>query len=146
APVIQRSFGPAPQVPPPKVDYSIVFVKTPEQTDGPDPIIVPPPQKRTLVYVLSKKQEEEGQKVIQVPESSYDPEVFYVNYGPGENPTLPGGVDLTTALNSAIQPGQVIGAPTSSGNGGGNGGGYSYSGNGVSGGSAAPQAPAQTYG
>merc|ERR1712002_1383101 len=93
-------------VPPPKVDYNIVFVRAPEGNAAQDPIIVPPPQQRTLVYVLSKKPEDGGQRVIEVPAGpASNPEVYFVNYGPGENPQLPGGVNLQTALGAAAAPG-----------------------------------------
>merc|ERR1711970_1209480 len=93
-------------VPPPKVDYNIVFVRAPENNGAQDPIIVPPPQQRTLVYVLSKKPEDGGQRVIEVPAGpASNPEVYFVNYGPGENPQLPGGVNLQTALGAAAAPG-----------------------------------------
>merc|ERR1712215_168838 len=94
------------EVPPPKVDYNIVFVRAPEGNAAQDPIIVPPPQQRTLVYVLSKKPEDGGQRVIEVPAGpASNPEVYFVNYGPGESPQLPGGVNLQTALGAAAAPG-----------------------------------------
>merc|ERR1712106_1099540 len=99
------------EVPPPKVDYNIVFVRAPENNGAQDPIIVPPPQQRTLVYVLSKKPEDGGQRVIEVPAGpASNPEVYFVNYGPGENPQLPGGVNLQTALGAAATPGGGAGA------------------------------------
>ncbi|CAL4117498.1 unnamed protein product, partial [Meganyctiphanes norvegica] len=118
-----------PQVPPPKVEVDIVFVKTPEALEGQEPIVVPPPQKKTLVYVLSKKQEQEGQQVIEVPSGPKEkPEVYYVNYNDGENPSLPGGISLQDALNAASQTGQEIDGAANGGGGGGfgggNGGGY----------------------
>merc|ERR1712121_406410 len=98
-------------VPPPKVDCSIVLVRAPEGNAAQDPIIVPPPQQRTLVYVLSKKPEDGGQRVIEVPAGpASNPEVYFVNYGPGENPQLPGGVNLETALGAAVTPGGAAGA------------------------------------
>ena len=36
-----------------------------------------------------------------MPSSVDEPEVFFVNYKDGENPTLPGGIDLQTALTQA---------------------------------------------
>merc|ERR1712121_178699 len=99
-------------VPPPKVDCSIVLVRAPEGNAAQDPIIVPPPQQRTLVYVLSKKPEDGGQRVIEVPAGpASNPEVYFVNYGPGENPQLPGGVNLQTALGAAAAPGGAGAAP-----------------------------------
>merc|ERR1711970_1478582 len=99
-------------VPPPKVDYNIVFVRAPENNGAQDPIIVPPPQQRTLVYVLGKKPEDGGQRVTEVPAGpASNPEVYFVNYGPGENPQLPGGVNLQTALGAAAAPGGAGAAP-----------------------------------
>jgi len=107
----QPATPPAPvNVPPPKVDYNIVFVRSPEAQAAAEPIIVPPPQQRTLVYVLSKKQGG-GQRIIEVPAGpASNPEVYFVNYGPGENPQLPGGVDLQSALGAAAQAPGSLGA------------------------------------
>merc|ERR1719153_1522203 len=108
-----------PQIPAPKIDYNVVFIRAPDQPQGADPIIIPPPRQQSVVYVLSKRPEQEGQRIIQVPgQPPQSPQVYFVNYGPNENPTLPGGVDLSSALSSAIHsgPGQAI-------SGGGGGGG-----------------------
>ncbi|CAL4099316.1 unnamed protein product [Meganyctiphanes norvegica] len=111
-------------VPPPKVDYNIVFVRAPESNAAAEPIIVPPPQQRTLVYVLSKKQADGGQRVIEVPAGpASNPEVYFVNYGPGENPQLPGGVNLQTALGAAASPGASIGGGAGGAGGFGGAGG-----------------------
>merc|ERR1711970_1205816 len=111
APEQPRAIPGPVEVPPPKVDYNIVFVRAPEGNAAQDPIIVPPPQQRTLVYVLSKKPEDGGQRVIEVPAGpASNPEVYFVNYGPGENPQLPGGVNLETALGAAVTPGGAAGA------------------------------------
>ncbi|CAL4130421.1 unnamed protein product, partial [Meganyctiphanes norvegica] len=120
APEQQPSYrGPAPELPTPKVEYNIVFVRTPEGASGVEPIVVPPPQQKTLVYVLSKNQEIAGQRVIEVPAGpAQQPEVYYVNYDEGENPTLPGGVDLQTALSSTGQIGQVVDGGSSAVGGG----------------------------
>merc|ERR1712002_491759 len=81
APQQQFQPGPPPQIPQPKVNYNIVFVRTPENAQGQEPIVVPPPQQKTLVYVLSKKQAIQGQQLIEVPAGpAQQPEVFYVNY------------------------------------------------------------------
>jgi len=110
APENAVDLGPAPELPAPKVEYNIVFVRTPEFIEGADPIVVPPPQKKTLVYVLSKKQILGGQQVIEVPSGQVqNPEVFYVNYRDGENPELPGGINLQDALNAAADAPTVIG-------------------------------------
>ncbi|CAL4067450.1 unnamed protein product, partial [Meganyctiphanes norvegica] len=98
APAVPIQQGPTPEIPLPKVEYNIVFVRTPEKAESDEPIIVPPPQQKTLVYVLSKKGDAVGPQVIEVPAGpGHQPEVYYVNYEDGENPTLPGGIDLQTA-------------------------------------------------
>merc|ERR1739838_1031513 len=54
--------------------------------------------------------EDGGQRVIEVPAGpASNPEVYFVNYGPGENPQLPGGVNLQTALGAAAAPGGAAG-------------------------------------
>nr|XP_027223492.1 regulator of gene activity-like [Penaeus vannamei] len=112
-------------VPKPKLERNIVFVRLPDGAQGPEPIVVPPPRQQHVVFVLNK-QSEQGQQVIEVPAPPpSDPEVFFVNYAEGENPTLPGGVDLQTALSAASQGGgQVVGGGGSGGSGGGIGGGF----------------------
>lgn len=98
----QPPISPPPIVPPPRVEENIVFVRVPEAGPAPDPIILPPPRQEQIVYVLNKNDGGGGQRVIEVtaPPPS-DPEVYFVNYEEGENPTLPIGVDLETALNAA---------------------------------------------
>ncbi|CAL4248094.1 unnamed protein product, partial [Meganyctiphanes norvegica] len=110
APQVKPSSRPTPVLPKPEVHYNFVFVKTPDPTQQNDPIIVPPPSQKTLVYVLSKKQQlEAGNQLIHTPYNPQPrPEVFYVNYGEGDNPRLPGGVDLQTALSSAFAQGQNL--------------------------------------
>ncbi|XP_037791914.1 translation initiation factor IF-2-like [Penaeus monodon] len=122
------SHGPPPYIPEPTIDTNIVFIRTPEGGQGPDPIVVPPPQQKHVLYVLNK-QTQQGQEVIEVPAPpATSPEVYFVNYADGENPVLPSGVDLQSALNAASQGGgQVIGG------GGGVGGGFGVGG-GVGGG------------
>merc|ERR1719244_963879 len=72
----------------------------------------------------AKKQEQEGQQVIELPTGpKQQPEVFYVNYDEGANPSLPGGISLQDALNAASQTGQEIDGDANGGSGG-NGGGY----------------------
>ncbi|XP_063593917.1 uncharacterized protein LOC134770919 [Penaeus indicus] len=97
-------------LPPPKVEHNILFVRLPEGGVGPEPIVVPPPRQENIIYVLNK-QGEQGQRVIEVPaHPPTEPEVYFVNYEEGENPTLPGGLDLQTALGSAADAtGQFIG-------------------------------------
>ncbi|XP_037791530.1 ATP-dependent RNA helicase A-like isoform X3 [Penaeus monodon] len=129
-------FNSAPvNIPEPTVETNIVLIRTPEGLQGPDPVVVPPPRQQHVVYVLNK-QSEHDQRVIEVtaPPPS-DPEVYFVNYAEGENPTLPSGVDLQSALGAATQGGgQVIG-DSGIGIGGGVGGGISGGIGGGSGGS-----------
>merc|ERR1712002_592002 len=153
APQQQFQPGPPPQIPQPKVNYNIVFVRTPENAQGQEPIVVPPPQQKTLVYVLSKKQAIQGQQVIEVPSTPQKPEVYYVHYDEGENPQLPGGIDLQSALATAAQQqGQVIGNTGGGFIGGGSIGGGSIGGGSIggiiSGGSIGGglSQPSQTYG
>ncbi|XP_042858024.1 ATP-dependent RNA helicase A-like [Penaeus japonicus] len=124
APPTPVSYGPPPYIPEPTIDTNIVFIRTPEGGQGPDPIVVPPPQQQSVVYVLNK-QTQQGQDVIEVPAPpASSPEVYFVNYADGENPVLPSGVDLQSALTAASQGGgQVIG-----GGAGGIGGGFGGSG------------------
>ncbi|XP_037791523.1 ATP-dependent RNA helicase A-like [Penaeus monodon] len=125
------SYGPPPYIPEPTIDTNIVFIRIPEGGQGPDPIVVPPPQQKHVLYVLNK-QTQQGQEVIEVPAPpATSPEVYFVNYADGENPVLPSGVDLQSALNAASQGGgQVIGG----GVGGGFGGGIGFGGGAISGG------------
>jgi len=107
--VVPASPKSSPDLPKPEVHYNFVFVKTADPLEQDDPIIVPPPQQKTLVYVLSKKQVQGGDEFIQAPfNPAPRPEVFYVNYGEGDNPQLPGGVDLQTALSSGATQGQNL--------------------------------------
>lgn len=133
---LQLSPGPPPDIPLPRIERNVVFVRLPEGGGAPEPIVIPPPAQNNVIYVLNK-QSGAGQapRVIEVPAPpSTSPEVIFVNYEDGENPILPGGFDLQTALNAAIASGgQVInGAGGSSGFGGSSGIGVS---GGLSGGS-----------
>lgn len=102
-PSTPKVTGPPPYIPKPVVETFHLFIRIPEGVQDPDPIIVPPPKQEHIVYVLNK-QLEQSQKVIQVPASpTSDPEVYFVNYAEGENPVLPIGVDLETALTAADQ-------------------------------------------
>ncbi|KAL7643530.1 UNVERIFIED_CONTAM: hypothetical protein RMT77_005512 [Armadillidium vulgare] len=104
-----RQINPTTQ-PKPKLNYNIVFVRTPEGPEGYEPIVVPPAQQKTLVYVLNKEGEDTGPQIIEMPDiQPHAPEVFYINYREGDNPQLPIGVDLQTALASAItEQGQLL--------------------------------------
>ncbi|KAK7071726.1 hypothetical protein SK128_010425 [Halocaridina rubra] len=117
--------GPPAAIPPPRQDYNIIFIRTPEHPGGPEPIIVGPPEQNNIVYVLSKRPVGSGQRVIEVPAGPpKSPQVYFVNYGDGENPTLPGGIDLNTALGSAVSAGgTVIDGGAALGGAGGFGGG-----------------------
>merc|ERR1719228_1794343 len=98
---VQRN--PSPPLPNPKVEYNVLFIRSPDNNKGRDPIIVPPPRQQSVVYVLNKRPPG-GQRVIEVPgHPAQSPQVYFVNYSPNENPTLPGGVDLNSALSSAVQ-------------------------------------------
>ncbi|XP_042859912.1 armadillo repeat-containing X-linked protein 2-like [Penaeus japonicus] len=134
----EQSGGSPPYIPPPKIERSILFVNLPEQGAGQEPIILPPPKQESIVYVLNKGKGGDEQKVIEVttPKSSY-PEVYFVNYEEGDNPLLPIGVDLQTALKAAAEArvqsaaggggartgGLIQGGGGSGGNGGKSGGG-----------------------
>ncbi|XP_042219224.1 ATP-dependent RNA helicase A-like [Homarus americanus] len=126
SPQVPQSFGPPPVIPPPTVDENIVFIRTPEQGPGLDPIVLPPPRQKNVLYVLNK-QTQQSQKVIEVPaQPPTSPDVFFINYEEGDNPTLPGGIDFQTALESAVQnEGQLIGG-AGGGVGFGSGGGVGF--------------------
>lgn len=116
APILQ----PAPE---PEVNIDVILVKTPEAGGPGEPIVVPPPEQKTVVYVLSKRPEVKPE-IIEVPSDVQEPEVYFVNYDDGENPTLPGGIDLRTALSqSNVQSGGIIGS-NSFDHGSGNSGTY----------------------
>ncbi|XP_042855620.1 uncharacterized protein LOC122242391 [Penaeus japonicus] len=90
-------------IPEPKVERNVIFVRLPDGPVEPEPLVVPPPMQQHVIYVLNK-QLQQDQRVIEVPAPTpTNPEVFFVNYAEGENPTLPIGVDLQTALSSASQ-------------------------------------------
>ena len=81
------------ELPLPRIDYNIIFVRSsPTKTNrqvAPSHV-----QKKTVVYVL-EEEEEYAEDIFEV--QSYpdaDPEVYYVKVRPGENPQLPGGIDL----------------------------------------------------
>lgn len=127
-PAQQIRVGPAPHLPDPKVHYNYVFVRTPETRGGVRPIVVPPPQQKTLVYVLNKRPGAQNQEVIEVPSTPTQPEVFFVNYAAGDNPQLPGGIDLQQALSQSQQQGRIIDGGVAVG------GGFAAGGGGVIGG------------
>ncbi|XP_047487201.1 uncharacterized protein LOC125038010 [Penaeus chinensis] len=106
----EQPVGPPPSLPPPAVEHNILFVRLPEGGPAPEPIVLPPPRQNNIVYVLNK-QDQQVQRVIEVPAyPQVDPEIYFVNYQEGENPTLPFGVNLETVLSTAAAAGgQVLG-------------------------------------
>ncbi|KAF2349376.1 protein of unknown function DUF243 [Trinorchestia longiramus] len=98
-----------PRIPNPAIDFNYVFIKASPSVQLPKPIVVPPPQQKTLVYVLNKQPGPQQQQVIQVPSELTEPEVYFINYDEGENPTLPGGIDLKTALSQSAKAGNIVG-------------------------------------
>ncbi|XP_027206541.2 uncharacterized protein [Penaeus vannamei] len=98
-------------VPEPRVETNFLLIRTPEGGLGPQPVVIPPPRQNHVVYILNK-QSSQGQAVIEVPSAPLgEPEVYFVNYKEGENPVLPNGQDLQSALLSASQgAGQHIGS------------------------------------
>ncbi|XP_018014592.1 uncharacterized protein LOC108671546 [Hyalella azteca] len=110
APKQERKFKTLKSVPKPKIEYNIVFVRSPDKDALFKPLVAPAPQQKTLVYVLNKKLAAEDQDLIEVPvHPKLEPEVYFVNYGEDENPQLPGGIDLRTALSEVALEGTVIG-------------------------------------
>ncbi|XP_047487181.1 uncharacterized protein LOC125037989 [Penaeus chinensis] len=104
-----------PNLPPPRVEHNVLFVRLPKGGFGPEPIVIPPPRQENIIYVLNK-QGDQTQRVIEVPaHPPSEPEIYFVNYDEGDNPTLPGGLDLQTALDSAVVAGgQRLGTDTGS--------------------------------
>ncbi|XP_071543443.1 uncharacterized protein [Panulirus ornatus] len=121
--------GPPPVIPPPEIITKFLFIRAPEPAPPLEPLIVGPPTEKSVVYVLHKSEANQGQRVIQVPQPPpTQPEVYYVNYRDGENPVLPNGVDLQSALGAAAPGGgQLVG-------GGGGGVGFGGGGPGFGGG------------
>lgn len=105
----QQAKKPRPNIPLPQTYHNIIFIRLPEREES-EPIIIPPPNQKSIVYVLNKnKGGNLGQQVIEVagaPPTA--PDVYFVNYEEGENPTLPIGVDLKTALSGATETGGYI--------------------------------------
>ncbi|MCL4135223.1 UNVERIFIED_CONTAM: hypothetical protein GTU68_026804, partial [Idotea baltica] len=97
---------PAYEVPIPRVEFNILFLRAPEPQPHNDPIVVPPPLRRTVVYVLTRNADGQ-QRVIEVPAGpEQEPEVFYVNYNDGDNPELTGGLSLQDVLTHGALQGQ----------------------------------------
>lgn len=119
---VQR--GPPPKIPTPVINRSVLFIRAPEQPTPLDPVVLPSPEQKNIVYVLHKNPVNQGQRVIQAPvPPQSQPEVYFVNYNDGENPILPGGGDLQSALNSAVSAG---GVSTAGGDIFGSGGGFGF--------------------
>lgn len=107
SPEVKHPYVPPQSLPPPEVEHNVVFIRTPDAGGPPEPIVIPPPRQENVVYVLSKK-EQEVPKVIEVPgDGPQTPQVYYVNYDEGDNPILPGGFDLQSALSAAVDGGGV---------------------------------------
>ncbi|XP_037792015.1 leucine-rich repeat extensin-like protein 1 [Penaeus monodon] len=105
SPEVKHPYVPPQSLPPPEVEHNVVFIRTPDSGAPPEPIVIPPPRQENVVYVLSKKEQETPQ-VIEVPDDGpQTPQVYYVNYDDGDNPILPGGIDLQSALSAAIDGG-----------------------------------------
>ncbi|XP_050725670.1 uncharacterized protein LOC127003272 [Eriocheir sinensis] len=106
-----REHRPPPSLPTPEVITNIVFIRVPEEEDDVEDIVVPPPRQKNVVYVLNKRKPDDGPRLIEVPAGPpSNPEVYFVNYRDGENPQLPGGLDLQSALNKAAHAGgRIIG-------------------------------------
>lgn len=99
-PYIPQVRPPKPKIPKPRVEYNVIFVRTPDRPEPLDPVVIPPPQLKTFVYILTKNGKIE-QKVIEIPEYHKEtPEVIFVNYNEGENPELSDGINLHQILNS----------------------------------------------
>lgn len=99
-----EAAGPPPIIPEPTVETNILIIRTPEEVVQ-DPIVVPPPRQEHVVYIL-KKQSGKDARVIEVPSAPQTaPKVYFVNYAEEENPFLPSGVDLRTALSAAEEIG-----------------------------------------
>ncbi|XP_066987018.1 uncharacterized protein [Macrobrachium rosenbergii] len=95
----QPKPGPPPYIPPPKVHKNILFVNLPEDREKHEAIVIPPPQQKNIVYVLNEEAQVARPKVIEVPAPpKVSPEVYFVNYGHGDNPVLPTGEDLQSVL------------------------------------------------
>lgn len=92
--------GPPPPLPRPKVNQNHIYVRVPEDTPTPEPVVIPPPRRKTFVYVL-RKVDERSQRVIEVKSvPSPSPQVYFINYQDGENPSLPIGIHIETALDA----------------------------------------------
>lgn len=110
APDVAPIVGPRPAVPAPRVEHNIVFIHTPNGLFSQEPLVVPPPQQKNVVYVLNKRPQVDP-TLLEVPAGEQQaPEIYFVNYAEGENPQLPLGGDLQSALSKAAESsGAIIG-------------------------------------
>lgn len=92
-----KPSGPPPNLPPPKVNQIILFIRLPEEGQGPDPIIVPPPRQDITLFLL-KSQSQENQPLVEVSLPSLTkPGVYYVDFG--DKAAIPNGLYLQTAVS-----------------------------------------------
>lgn len=119
----EAAVGRPKQIPKPKLQRNVIFVRLPDGAQGPDPIVVPPPRQQHVLFVLNK-QSQQNQQMTEVPALPLsNPEVFFVNYAAGENPALPSGVHRQSSASQ--DSGQVVGGGSAGvGIGGGFGGGF----------------------
>ncbi|XP_063841069.1 uncharacterized protein LOC135089432 [Scylla paramamosain] len=97
----RRPSKPLPTLPPPRVQEHVLFIRAPEGGHAAQPLLVPPPAQKSVVYILREESPDEEPRVIQVPAPPpARPEVFFVNYEDGENPSLHGGLDLQQVLQT----------------------------------------------
>ena len=89
------------EIPKPKVDHRVVFVKAPVRPEQPDPIIAPAPKSETNIYVLSKN-EPLIRRVIEAPEQPLvEPKINYLAYEEGQNLPKVHGFDLQSIFSNA---------------------------------------------
>ncbi|KAK8385944.1 hypothetical protein O3P69_010594 [Scylla paramamosain] len=97
----RRPSKPLPTLPPPRVHEHVLFIRAPEGGHAAQPLLVPPPAQKSVVYILREESPDEDPRVIQAPAPPpARPEVFFVNYEDGENPSLHGGLDLQQVLQT----------------------------------------------
>ncbi|XP_042219332.1 uncharacterized protein LOC121864309 [Homarus americanus] len=108
-PLASSIVDPRPVLPPPIIENNIFFIHLPVGLLNRKPIVVPPPQQRNVVYVLNKQPNQEHTVVHAPGPEQPAPEVYFVNYAEGENPTLPRGGKLQSALSIAAErDGEVV--------------------------------------
>ncbi|XP_071543441.1 uncharacterized protein [Panulirus ornatus] len=124
-PEVEPIVGPPPQIPLPQVRHNVILVHASDSNVRQNTFVVPPAEERNTLYILQRTPEVE-QEVIHLPETQKPtPDVFFVNYRDGDNPTLPTGEKLQDALVAASQGGsRVIGGGGIQGGGISVGGGF----------------------